>query len=100
MLPEEIRKLPQARFMEELACVTEMDIVQLIYRPFAAQGSSKDYEFSRVTMLDRWEQGLGDAMASLKASPWLEPVPPEVGTRVFDVLHDVYVKEAGIILGN
>ena len=39
-------------------------------------------------------------MASLKASPWLEPVPPEVGTRVFDVLHDVYVKEAGIILGN
>jgi len=100
VLPEEIRKLPQARFMEELACVTEMDIVQLIYRPFAAQGSSKDYEFSRVTMLDRWEQGLGDAMASLKASPWLEPVPPEVGTRVFDVLHDVYVKEAGIILGN
>ncbi len=100
ILPEEIRKLPQARFMEELACVTEMDIVQLIYRPFAAQGSSKDYEFSRVTMRDRWDQGRNDAMATLRISPWLVPVPQEVGTRVFDVLHDVYVKEAGIILGN
>ena len=100
VLPDEIRKLPQARFLEQLACVTEMDIVQLIYRPFAAQGSAKDYEFSRVTMLDRWEQGLKDAVASLRESPWLHPVPPEVGTRVFDVLHDVYVKEAGIVLGN
>lgn len=100
VLPEAIRQLPQARFMEQLACVTEMDIVQLIYRPFAAQGSSKDYEFSRVTMLDRWRQGYEDTRATLLESPWLVPASADVGTRIFDVLHDVYVKEAGILLGN
>ncbi len=100
VLPEHIRALPQARFMEDLACVTEMDVVQLIYRPFAPQGASKDFEFSRITMQDRWTQGREDAEVSLRAAPWLEPHPPELGARVFDVLHDVYVREAGIITGN
>ncbi len=94
VLPAEVRSLAQARFLEELACVTEMDIVQLIYRPFAPQGSTKDFEFSRITMLDRWEQGKSDAEVNLRAAPWLVPHPRELGARVFDVLHDVYKKQA------
>jgi NTE family protein len=87
-LPEDIRKTPEARFLYNFGCVTTMDIVELIYRPPDPQGFSKDLEFSRATMRARWAQGLSDARATLRASPWLAPMPPEVGARTFDVLKD------------
>ena len=62
-----------------------MDIVELIYRPPATQGPSKDYDFLRAGMLQRWNQGLSDATAALVSEPWLEPAPPEVAVRTFDV---------------
>ncbi len=93
ILPPELAKTAQARNAYRLGCVTEMDIVQLIYRPFAPQGSSKDYEFSRSTMNARWAQGLSDSEVTLQASPWLEPQSRDVGVRVFDVLHDLLVAE-------
>jgi NTE family protein len=80
----ELRDSPEGR----IACVTTMDIVQLIYRPSEDQGVAKDFEFGHATMLARWAAGLADAQATLRASPWLAPMPPEVGVRTFDVLGD------------
>jgi NTE family protein len=91
-LPEELRKTPEAKFLYNFGCVTTMDIVELIYRPTEVQGYSKDYEFSRTTMRARWAQGLSDAQTTLQASPWLAPMPPEVGARTFDVLRDLHPK--------
>jgi NTE family protein len=71
-----------------------MDIVELVYRPPDPQGFSKDYEFSRATMRSRWAHGLSDAQTTLTASPWLAPMPPEVGARTFDVLNEVAAKDA------
>jgi NTE family protein len=91
ILPPDIRHTEQARRLWEHGCVTEMDIVQLIYRPHEPQGACKDYEFSRVTMNARWQQGLSDAGTTLAEAPWLAPAPKEVGVRVFDVMHDILV---------
>ena len=88
-LPGNLRKTPEAKFLYDFGCVTTMDIVELIYRPTDAQGNAKDYDFSRTTMRLRWAQGLSDAQTTLLASPWLAPMPPEVGARTFDVLKDV-----------
>jgi NTE family protein len=93
ILPPEWRDTPQARRLYRMGFVTQMDIFQLIYRPFTPQGSAKDYEFSRATMLARWNQGLSDAEVTLQAAPWLAPKKPEVGVRVFDVLHDLLMAE-------
>jgi NTE family protein len=87
-LPDALRNTPEAKFLYDFGCVTTMDIVELIYRPDHPQGHSKDYEFSRATMQTRWAQGISDARATLAASPWLAPMPPEVGARTFDVLRD------------
>ena len=87
-LPEHLRQTPEAKFLYNFGCVTTMDIVQLIYRPTENQGQSKDYEFSRATMKARWAQGLADAQATLLASPWLAPMPAEIGARTFDVLRE------------
>lgn len=88
VLPPDILKSEQARALHALGCVTEMDIVQLIYRPFEPQGAAKGYEFSRATMAARWAQGLEDATVTLEAAPWLQDKTDDVGVRVFDVLHD------------
>lgn len=84
-LPEKLRSGPEAQLLNEFRCVTTMDIVELIYRPDEPQGQSKDYEFDRATMETRWAQGFADAQATLRAAPWLEPMPPEVGARTFDI---------------
>jgi NTE family protein len=88
-LPEALRNTPEAKFLYNFGCVTTMDIVQLIYRPSDPQGPTKDYEFSRATMRKRWEQGRSDTQTTLLASPWLAPMPPDVGARTFDVLRDL-----------
>ena len=84
-LPPELRSLPEAEFLHHFGCVTTMDIVQLIYRPNEPQGHAKDYEFSRRTMESRWAAGREDALRTLAASPWLAPMPEELGARTFDV---------------
>jgi len=73
-----------------------MDIVELIYCPMVTQGPSKDYEFLHATMLRRWNQGLSDARASIASAPWLEPAPPEVAVRTFDVVSKERAKGAGL----
>jgi NTE family protein len=88
-LPEKLRKSREARFLYEFGCVTTMDIVELIYRPDEPQGHSKDFEFSAQTMRERWAEGVKDATVTLVASPWLVPMPPDVGARTFDVVRDL-----------
>jgi len=92
-LPEELRELPEAKRLHSFGCVTTMDVAQIIYRPFAPQGAAKDYEFTRPTMLTRWNQGQRDATATLEAAPWLAPAEPHVGMRIFDVMHERLVAQ-------
>jgi NTE family protein len=84
MLPPELANSEEGKRLYEHGCVTEMDIVQLICRPGRPLGSSKDYQFGRSSMNARWEQGLADARQVLAASPWLAPMPKELGVRVFE----------------
>jgi NTE family protein len=93
MLPQDLKDTPEAKWLYNFGCVTTMDIVQLIYRQRDPQGSSKDYEFGRATMNARWAQGFSDARTTLLASPWLAPMPKEVGVRVFDVMHEILIKD-------
>lgn len=83
LLPPELAGTQEARRLYEHGCVTEMDIVQLICRPREPLGASKDYQFSRSSMNARWQQGLSDARKVLEVSPWLAPMPRELGVRVF-----------------
>jgi hypothetical protein len=37
-------------------------------------------------MEKRWQPGNSDERAALHGSPWLAPVPKELGVRVFDAV--------------
>jgi NTE family protein len=98
LLPPKIASTEQAKRLYEHGCVTTMDIVQLIYRPNEPQGSLKDFEFSRPAMEARWKQGLSDARSTLLASPWLAPMPSDLGVRVFDVIHEILTRDRNSVL--
>jgi len=85
-LPAELREDPIAQELRDFACPKLVDIVHLIYRPPVPQGSAKDYEFSRGTMERRWNQGFGNARATLGAAPWEAETTADQPVRVFDVL--------------
>ena len=90
-LPDSLKEAPEVQFLRGLSCPAKTDVVQLIYRPADIQGSWKDIEFSRATVEERWGQGLSDARYSIDAAPWLEPFPPGIGGRTFDLLKDRYI---------
>jgi NTE family protein len=91
-LPDSLKSEPEVAFLQRAACQTTMDIVELIYRPEAVQGQSKDYEFSRATMERRWNHGLADARTTLASAPWLKPAAADIAVRTFDVAAETVVK--------
>lgn len=59
-LPEELRTSPNAALLGDLSYENAVTVVKLCYRRKPYEGPSKDYEFSRQTMLDHWRTGLED----------------------------------------
>jgi NTE family protein len=65
-LPEDLMDDPEIQVLDMFARENSVTIVQLIYRGPDYETSSKDYEFSRATMLDHWAAGLNDARRTLR----------------------------------
>jgi NTE family protein len=87
-VPAELRNDPD---MQELLARTRItcsgfDIVHLIYRAKQYEHHSKDYEFSRDTMLEHWASGRADVLQTLSDPRWTEREPARHGVRVFDLL--------------
>jgi NTE family protein len=84
-LPDEIRNDPRTQELKSLMAENAVTIVQLIYRRRPYEGSSKDYEFSRSTMLDHWTSGL-EAVRRLRPHRRRILTPPrESGVQVLDI---------------
>ncbi|HLZ84665.1 MAG TPA: DUF3734 domain-containing protein [Caulobacteraceae bacterium] len=83
-LPPELASSEVARDLGELSTENAITIVQLIYRRKAYESQSKDYEFSRATMLEHWASGVGVVERAFHRRH--EIVDPGVGTsfQTFD----------------
>ncbi len=60
-------------------------VVHLIHRRKRYETQSKDYEFSRVSMLEHWRAGHADMTRTLDHPDWRARTPPEDGIHVFDL---------------
>jgi NTE family protein len=87
-IPESLRDDPDWRALADYACGAAITIVQLIHRPAAYETTSKDYEFSRYTMLENWAAGKRDVETTLFHPDWLSRRPPDGGVAVFDLAKD------------
>lgn len=93
-LPDGVGTDPEIRRLAELGCHTTMHIAQLIYPTRDWELSTKDIDFSRASLQERWQLGYDDALHLLKCAPWLEPVPKHQGVVVHECPRTSTHKEA------
>ncbi len=84
-LPERLRDHAAARFLKDVAEVAPLDIVHLIYRQGPYERESKDYEFSRATVLERWEAGRRDLRDTIAHPDWLKRAGWDSGATQYDL---------------
>jgi NTE family protein len=71
-LPEEFKQSEEAEYLASIAQRHAYNLVHLIYRPRGYEGDSKDYEFSRPSMVEHWRSGYFDTMRTLRHPEVLE----------------------------
>ncbi len=85
-LPPELHDDPDVRELARLHhSPGDMDIVHLIYRSKRYESQTKDFEFSRRSMLEHWQAGVGDMSRTLGDPRWRNHDPQAEGVHVFDV---------------
>jgi NTE family protein len=89
-LPDSLKDDPSVRFLNKVAKENTVTVVHLIYRQKNYHGSSKDYDFSRLNMLEHWAAGEHDVDLSMRHKDWLER-PQNGETMVtYDLTADDY----------
>jgi NTE family protein len=84
-LPENLRDDPDLRALKASLRSHPVDIVHLIYRQSAFERESKDYEFSRPSMHDRWATGIADMKKTHEHLERLEPTSIDSDVTVYDL---------------
>ncbi len=84
-LPEDLRNDPDLKALGATLHTQRVDIVHLIYRQSAFESESKDYEFSRPSMLDHWARGTADMRRTHQHLDWLEASALDSDVTVYDL---------------
>ena len=71
-LPEELKNDPSVEILRKAAKENTVTVVHLIYRSKNYESSSKDYDFSRIGMVEHWGAGERDVHLSMRHNEWLE----------------------------
>ncbi len=85
MLPETLRRTPEAELLAQEADEKVYNIIQMIYRAKKYEGNSMDHEFSRSTMEEHWQAGHEDAVCTLRHPEVLERPKSLDGVFTFDL---------------
>jgi NTE family protein len=84
-LPSKLAKDPDVQALNAASRRTAVTVVHLIHRRKQYETQSKDYEFSRVSMLEHWQAGQADLTHTLNHPDWRARTPPQDGVHVFDL---------------
>jgi NTE family protein len=71
-LPDYLKNDPSVELLREAAKENTVTVMHLIYRSKNYESSSKDYDFSRVGMVEHWGAGVRDVYLSMRHEDWLE----------------------------
>jgi NTE family protein len=84
-LPPQLRNDPDAKALARVPAESAVTVVHLIYRSKHYESQSKDYEFSRASMLEHWSAGVADTTQTLADPRWQHRKPPTSGVEIFDL---------------
>src|SRR5260370_2430570 len=94
-MPREILESDDGKLLQSVADRNVYQIVHLIYRSKNYEIQSKDYEFSRNSMIDHWNAGYNDAIRTLRHPEALQRPTDQTGVATFDLpLHDPESRDA------
>jgi NTE family protein len=71
-LPDDLRDDPSVAQLREATEENTVTVVHLIYKSKNYETSSKDYDFSRLALLEHWEAGVRDVHQSMRHKEWLQ----------------------------
>ena len=83
-IPAKLRDTEEVKLLASEADDKICNIVQLIYHTKNYEGTTKDFEFSRRTMLEHWDAGYNEAMRATQHPEVLKRPTKEEGVQVFD----------------
>jgi NTE family protein len=84
-VPEEFKRGEDAEYLMSVARRSVHHLVNLVYRPTNPEGASKDHEFSRRSMEERWIAGYRDTVHALRHPEIFERAAAgDAGVFVFD----------------
>jgi NTE family protein len=84
-LPPELANGPESTVLRGFSDPKVWSLIQLIYRARNYEGDSKDYEFSRQSMVDHWRAGYDDTVRTLRHPEVLERPRTANGLFAFDI---------------
>lgn len=87
-LPPELKDDPDVRQLAQMKDGAAISIVHLIYRRQRYETQSRDYEFSRSSVMEHWQAGQNHVRRTLRQKAWTERTRPEHGVAVFDLTRD------------
>jgi NTE family protein len=84
-LPAHLKDDAAVRQLAEAMRVAPTEIVHLIYRQASYELESKDYEFSRASVLEHWQAGQRDLRDSIAHPEWLKSSGLDDGVTQYDL---------------
>ena len=84
-----LQELPEAKYLMSVAKQQVHHLVNLVYRPTSTEDASKENEFSRKSVEERWLAGYRDTVHALRHPEVLERAAGcDAGIFVFDFAKD------------
>lgn len=89
-LPDELRNDPTYAILHEAAKENSVTVVHLIYRKRDYEASSKDYDFSRLNMIEHWKSGEQDVYVSMRDQEWQRGPQDGEAMVTWDLTRDAF----------
>jgi len=87
-LPDDLKNDPDAKALQDLGCTNAVTLVHLINRRDSHHLHSMDYEFSRLTLREHWEDGGNDVSRTFNHPQWHDRTRPDDGIAILDLTRD------------
>ncbi len=84
-LPDDMKNDPDAMFLRESSCNAAVSIVHLIHKRKTYSSQSKDYEFSRASIDEHWNDGIAAVERTFAHEAWKMREKPKLGVNVYDL---------------
>ena len=84
-LPAELANEPELAVLRPFSDRKVWNLIHLIYHAKGYEGDSKDYEFSRQSMVDHWHAGYTDTTQTLSHPEVLQRSSSPEGVFIFDI---------------